>query len=84
MSRIPAMGEIHISKLEDGGAKARLRTEHGYLVSIEAPANNYESGYFILSEYLDELGYDGEREVEDKAELEIYDSFDGTYKMRRG
>jgi hypothetical protein len=57
---IPFGGQVVISELDTGGAKALVNTEHGYLVRIEAAAHSYESGYFILSEYLDELGYDDE------------------------
>jgi hypothetical protein len=58
MARLPEKREILIDEIEEVGAEATLRTEYGYVVSIQAYAASYETGLFILHEYLDELGYD--------------------------
>lgn len=60
MARLPQQGQIIIRESDEGGALAVTLTEEGYVVRIDAPASSYESGFFILSEYLDELGYDDE------------------------
>lgn len=51
---------IQIEEAVGGGACARLYTDTGYVVYIYAPAENYDTGLFVLDEYLDELGYDNE------------------------
>lgn len=58
MARLPLQGQIIIRESDEGGALAYTRTEQGYVVVIDAPASSFETGFLILSEYLDELGYD--------------------------
>lgn len=81
---IPKEGEILISEHEEGGARARLRSETGYIIHIEVLGNEYSPCFDVLNDYLDELGYDKEsRLVTDENKLLNYDLFDGQYKRGR-
>jgi hypothetical protein len=66
MARIPKQGEILLDTYKLGagiGKRAALKTEDGYIVWIVVPCMTEETGDFILSEYLDELGYDDDVRV---------------------